>query len=238
MVLGKWDFWFLRLFKFSSENPRPSQYFHYTPREEECDHYGYRSTSSRRPRLHTRPTRAPSRRAPEEDRSGDTRGSGVTQSTGNLSNMARESVGEKPGRSDPIPVPGLCLAFLQYATRNRTDDWGLRKGQDQRGPQTPFSFKRPPPARRGKEKKKHAVGLRRRAERPAPIFPHPPSSRTARLPECACATRGGKRGGTLSVGRAIRPPTPPRRQTRRAHAPLSQSHGRAPRTMPDATRVR
>lgn len=81
-------------------------------------------------------------------------------------------VGEKPGRRDPIPAPGLCLAFLQYATRNRTDDWGLRKGQDQGGPQTRFSFKRPPPARRGREARGRTAQARGKA---GTHFPPSPS---------------------------------------------------------------
>lgn len=79
----------------------------------------------------------------------------------------------------------------------------------------------------------------RKGRHPSPPHPLPPGTRgcpnaLARLEE---ENVGG--WGTLFIGRANRPLLPPpHRLTRRAHAPLSQSHGRAPRPLPDATRVR
>lgn len=128
------------------------------------------------------------------------------------------------GRGLKSPGPRLCLAFLQAGDPFPRLGVEKRTGQDEGGAQTRFSAR----SQRGEQ---HAAELRTRAERPPLSLPAPLPAprRNGRWPECACATRGGKRWRGREPIYCERGPPP---AGPRAPAPLSHSHGRAPRPRP------
>lgn len=105
------------------------------------------------------------------------------------------------------------------------------EGQDKAGPQMLSLIKKATGSNAEKNRTRPDCARARKGHGfLLPVSPHP---RNARWPERACATRGGKRWRGNPV-HCERDPPPPRR----AHAPLSQPHGRAPRPLPNSTRMR
>lgn len=96
-----------------------------------------------------------------------------------------------------------------------------------------FSSKTPPPARPEGKKKKHAVGLRRRAERPVPVPSHPPSLQERevarmRLRDSRRDPFGGGGGeGPCPLGERTVPQSPAQANAARARTSLTVLRARA-----------
>lgn len=120
------------------------------------------------------------------------------------------------------PVLRLCLAFLQASDRFPRFKGVLRKGgQDKGGPQKALPVT--------EATRKTAHGRTAHARGKATHFsPHPlpVPQRNARLPERACATRGGKRWrGSKPVHCERGPPPRARARPRHSHSLTGARHG-------------